>query len=107
MGACGVKEEEVEDDDTDLLYHSTLKLTKIYADSIKMATDSATASGAFSRFNAELDSLNFRVRPDTDLLLTEGENDTIYANLMTVRKIYDRKMKELGEIPRQEVETEE
>ena len=95
-GCGGGSDDESRPSDVKLLYHSIVRLAHVYADSIRMAPDSATAVGAFERFNARLDTINFSVAPDTDLQLTEGENDTIYLNLMAVRRIYDRKLSQLG-----------
>ena len=83
-------------DDAYLLYHKTNRLLRQYYDSISQAPDSATAIGAFEHLNSELDSLNFSVEADTDLKLTEGENDTTYRNIIAVRKLYDRKLVEFG-----------
>ena len=99
-GGRSEEEEGSRPDDARHLYESIMKLTKIYSDSIRMAPDSATVVGAFERFNARLDTINFSVAPDTDLLLTEGENDTLYNNLIALRQIYDRKLAELGMAPR-------
>lgn len=82
--------------DADRLFRETLRISRIYADSIRAASDSAAARSAFERFNAGIDSINFAVAPDTDLLLTEGENDTIYRNLMAVRRIYEDKLNALS-----------
>ena len=92
----GGSEEDAGVSDVDRLYYSVNKLIRTYADSLRTAPDSAAVVGAFERFNAQLDTLNFSVAPDTDLLLTEGQNDTIYLNLMGLRHIYDRRLKELG-----------
>lgn len=86
-GACTGKPVEEKPDDTDRLFHETLNLVKIYSDSIKGAPDS-TLNGIYLRFMTRLDSLNFAVEADTDLQLTEGENDTIYSKLMELDSIY-------------------
>lgn len=95
LGACSQAEEEDRHDDTDRLFHGINSLAVEYAAKIRQAPDSASATGAFEEFQAELDSLNFSVEADTDLLLTEGENDTIFNNLINVRKIYDNKLRNL------------
>lgn len=105
--ACGhtsTSDEEAERPvDALRLYSTTCRLVNIYADSIRNAPDSASAIVAFEHLQSELDSLNFSVEPDTDLLLTEGENDTIYMNLMAVRKIYDRRLEQLKRMSETEI----
>ena len=96
LASCGEHEEgEERPSDANRLFKTSCRLTSIYAEKIRLAQDSATAIGIFEEMQNELDSLNFSVPPDTDLQLTEGENDTIFMNLMAVRRIYDRKLREL------------
>lgn len=91
------REEQKNERGTDALrlYQSTMRLARIAADSIRNSADSASATEAFERLSNNLDSLNFSVEADTDLMLTEGENDTIFMQLMTVRKIYENKLRSL------------
>lgn len=98
LAGCGTTtgEEEERPADAIKLYKSTCRLIRMYADSIRNAPDSVTAIGAFEHLQSELDSLNFSVKVNTDLMLTEGENDTIHMNLVAVRTIYDNKLKALN-----------
>lgn len=95
LAACSNSEQAERPDDSDRLYKETLLLVKSYNDSISAANDSASAMRAFDAFNAKLDSVNFSVAPDTDLLLTEGENDTIYMNLMSIKNNFEKKLESL------------
>lgn len=83
-------------DDTDSLYRGSMALLDLYTDSIGHAPDSASAAGAFGRFQEKFDSLNFAVAPNTDLQLTEEENDTLYARLIRIREIFEEKLYNLG-----------
>lgn len=94
--ACGSKAGEEKPDDSDMLYKETLRLITLYTDSIGAATDSVGAEEAFAGFSAQIDSLNMAVEPNTDLLLTEGENDTIYRRITALRTLYDNKLAEFG-----------
>ena len=111
LAACtgGSEADEDEGRPTDALrlYRTTCRLAHIYADSIRNAPDSASATSAFEHLQTELDSLNFSVEADTDLLLTEGENDTVYMNLIAVRQIYDNRLRQLKKVHVPAVETEE
>lgn len=94
LASCsrGDNREDGDRGDAPRLYSKTLALAKQYADSLRAAPDSTAAIDIFRRFHSELDSLNFSVAPDTDLLLTEGENDTIYRRLQQLRALYDGRL---------------
>lgn len=94
LGSCGGKQEETSvPDDATLLYHNILTLISEYSDSISHTTDSLTTQEMLTRFNSKLDSLNFAVPSDTDLELSEGENDTIFQQIENLRRIYDSQLK--------------
>lgn len=97
LSACNgsVADQQEANDQSDRLYHASLSLIAAYTDSLRLASDSAAVNETFQRFQQELDSLNQSVPPDTDLLLTEGENDTIYMRLTTLREIYNSRLKSL------------
>lgn len=95
MWGCA-KEEKPANDDSDKLYRGCLAVSRQYADSIRLASDSAAAEEAFNRAGELLDSVNFSVAPDTDLLLTEEENDTLYANITLLRTLLKEKLHNLS-----------
>lgn len=97
LTACGGATEEQQDttDDSDRLYHASLSLIAAYTDSLRNAPDSTAVNEKFQRFQQELDSLNRAVVPDTDLLLTEGENDTLYMRITALVEIYNNRLKGL------------
>lgn len=94
--SCGGGEEENGQDYGRILYEGTIKLADIYTDSLRLAPDSAATEDAFRHFMAQLDTLNFRLPPETDLQLHEGENDTIFMRLIEMRRLYDKKLRELA-----------
>ena len=61
------------------MFESICKLTKEYIEKLKVAPDSADWADIGADFEEKLDKINFSYPPDTDLLLTEGQNDTIHA----------------------------
>lgn len=98
LTACGGKTEEEEDTGTEdalILYTSTLMLIRQYTDSISTAPDSLTLSQIYTRFNAKLDSVNFAVEPDTDLNLSEGQNDTLFIEMEKFRALYNQRLQHL------------
>lgn len=59
------------------LYGKTVETLKAYTDSVRRAPDSAAVLALRDRCRDRLDHLNFEFPADTDLDMTEGENDTI------------------------------
>lgn len=59
------------------LYYRSVSMIKLYTDSMMAARDSITVLGLSERLNNQLTVLNFDCPSDTDLEITEGENDTL------------------------------
>ena len=55
------------------------RLTKDYIGRLESAEDSVSWASACIEFEDKLNKISFSYPPDTDLLLTEGQNDTIYS----------------------------
>lgn len=66
------------------LFENIVSLTKRYSGMVSEAKDSAEWEKHCTAFEDSLDKINFKFPPDTDLLLSEGQNDTI----MTMMKAY-------------------
>ncbi len=64
------------------MFERICKLTKEYTEKVADSPDSASWAAICAEFEDKLDKVNFNFPPDTDLLLSEGQNDTIYT-LMT------------------------
>lgn len=67
-------------DDHDMAYHLFLKSVRmidVYIDSIIQAPDSSALQQIFSNFNTKITTLNYEFPSDTDLELTEEENDSL------------------------------
>lgn len=60
------------------MYERICSLTNEYTDKLKAAPDSADWADVCAEFEEKLDKISFSYPPDTDLLLTEGQNDTIH-----------------------------
>ncbi len=75
----GCKRENKEKDRTgaDEMFSRITTLTSNYISKLAAASDSAEWASLCHEFEDSLDKINFAYPPDTDLLLTEGQNDTI------------------------------
>ena len=90
--ACGSKMEVNENTYHDKLFKGTCKITASYIDSMKNAKDSTSLKGLLERYDLSITTLNFSVPADTDLNLTEGQNDTIATLVDSIRKVYELRM---------------
>ena len=94
--ACRYEEKnENTDVETEKLFDGTLRLIKIYSDSISLAADTTQVAELFRHFNHNLEKLNFDVVADTDLTLSEQQNDSLYSRLTELRSLFERRMREL------------
>lgn len=77
VGACGISSEDTPAKLARELYEKTLKLNATYTDSMRVAKDSATVLRLSKDYETALTNLNFEYPADTDLEMSEGENDTL------------------------------
>lgn len=64
------------------MFRRITSLTKNYTSRLSEVTDSASWAEICKEFEDSLDKINFSYLPDTDLLLTEGQNDTIHEAML-------------------------
>lgn len=62
------------------LYQQSERILSKYTDSVKSARDSSSLLGIMERLDLALTECEFTYPPETDLRMSEGENDTL-ANL--------------------------
>lgn len=97
MFSCGSKNEGTQEISyADRLYASSIKLAKLYRDSVARATDSASTEQLFSNFNMRHTELVFSFPADTELTLSETQNDTIFEQFVALRALYNRKLQDLA-----------
>lgn len=77
------------------LFDAVTTLTKSYTAKIAAAPDSADWAMLCEEFEDSLDKVNFSFPPDTDLMLTEGQNDTITSLLATYVRVRDERIHSL------------
>lgn len=64
------------------MFRRITALTRNYTSRLSEATDSASWAEVCKEFEDSLDKINFSYPPDTDLLMTEGQNDTIHEAML-------------------------
>lgn len=88
VSACGTERDESRRPEARSLFERSMKITGDYTDSLKGAADSAAVARICAEYEERMAKLNYEYAPDTDLLLTESENDTLY---LLVRKMLEMK----------------
>lgn len=76
-GGCGRRADNTARKNARDLYLKSSKLLRAYADSMEAAKDSATLLALEARLNDSMTRLNFEYPTETDLEISEGENDTL------------------------------
>lgn len=75
--SCGNSEGDARGKSARELYEKTIRLNARYTDSLRVAKDSATVERLSKSYEEALTRLNFEYPADTDLEMSEGENDTL------------------------------
>ncbi len=86
--SCAEKKTETLSPEARDLFRKSSDLIRSYTDSIGKAKDSVTWAAIDRRFEDRLTKLNYSYPPDTDLHLSQGENDTLFA--LTTRYVKAR-----------------
>jgi hypothetical protein len=88
MVSCGGTGDDSARRESRDLYKESVQLLKLYTDSFRVAHDSVAVERISAGLEDALTRLNFRVSPEADPGITEGENDTLTR--MNERFVYLR-----------------
>lgn len=75
------------------LFMKSMYLTEEYIDSLENAKDSASVSMMVEHFNLKITTVNYQFPPDTDLDLSEEENDSLIRMFKRMDSIVNKKLK--------------
>lgn len=95
VGGCSKETKKKDRSDADEMFKRIISLTSSYIAKIELAPDSAEWVELCRQFEDSLDRINFSYPPDTDILLTEGQNDTIQDLLKEFIVVRDKKINEI------------
>ncbi|MDE5976118.1 MAG: hypothetical protein K2M10_06605 [Muribaculaceae bacterium] len=90
--SCNTNDKKEVTDSSGLLFQKSVDLINLYVDSIRNAKDSLQFQTIVRNFNWKITTLNYDFPPDTDLLLSEEENDSLiklYKKLERVKMHQD------------------
>ncbi|MDE7160846.1 MAG: hypothetical protein K2O24_08410 [Muribaculaceae bacterium] len=86
--ACAEQQQDSLQPEARELFRESAAHIRAYTDSMSRAKDSVSWATLDRRFEERITRLNFKYPPDTDLHLSQGENDTLY--ILTLRYIKAR-----------------
>ena len=88
LGACAEKQTDTLSPEARALFRESAAHIRAYTDSMGKVNDTLSWVTIDRRFEERLAKINFKFPPDTDLRLSQGENDTLYS--LTVRYVNAR-----------------
>ena len=90
--ACG-REKGVDDrTQAEEMYARICELTRAYTEKLHTAPDTTDWAALCGEYEEKLDKISLSYPPDTDILLTEGQNDTIYSLMQDYSKARSRRV---------------
>lgn len=95
FSACSREKSTKDRSQADEMFARICRLTKEYTERLDAAPDSADWASMCSEFEEKLDKISFSYPPDTDLLLTEGQNDTIHSLIQDYVKVRESRIHEI------------
>lgn len=78
------------------LYENSVELLNKVRDSIDEAQDSTQVDSLYALMEKKMTEINFSVPPETDLKLSEQENDSIYKLLSGINNLRQKKLEEFS-----------
>ncbi|MDE6650686.1 MAG: hypothetical protein K2K45_12230 [Muribaculaceae bacterium] len=95
LAGCTSEKQMKDRSDADDMFRRISALVENYTDKVSAAGDSAAWVQACVEFEDSLDRISFSYPPDTDMLLTEGQNDTVFALMQEYIKARDTRIGEI------------
>lgn len=92
LGGCGSRTKVKDRSEARELFEAVTSLTESYTAKVAAASDSASWATLCEEYEDSLDKVNFSFSPDIDLLLTEGQNDTITMLMSAYVKVRDERI---------------
>ncbi len=92
---CSQEKKNKDRDEATDMFNRICKLTEDYTGKLKEAPDSSNWATLCSEYEDKLYKINFSYPPDTDLLLTEGQNDTIHSLMLDYIKARDERIQNI------------
>lgn len=92
---CTTEKKSMDRSEATDMFNRICSLTKEYTEKFSEVPDSSGWATICNEFEDKLDKISFSYPPDTDLLLTEGQNDTIHALMLDYIRMRDDRIHEI------------
>lgn len=103
----GCKRERIDqNDDASLLFDESAQVIIEYTDKIRAAQDSLSVDSLSEAFEKRIIDINFSFPGDTDLKLSEQDNDSLYSLLQTYLNVKKEVYRNLAISPVDSLESE-
>ena len=96
MNSCKQQEETTYGEYEEKLFTESASLIQEFIGEFREAVDSLEIDSLNEAFDKRIVEINFSVPPETDLKLTEQDNDSLFNLLKIMRKERDSRLKELA-----------
>lgn len=94
--SCGKKEKNEEEAPARSLFKESTQLISVTTKKIQQAKDSTAIDSLIDLFEKNLTDLNFKYPPETDMELTEQENDSIIKLVEKMQTVTKGRLKNLS-----------
>lgn len=95
FAGCNHKEDPSKDFESRDLFEKSVVLIKRTTANIEIAQDSIKVDSLLKLFEKQITDLNFSYPPETDLQLTEEDNDSLFGLLNNMQKIREQRLLDL------------
>ena len=97
LSVCGCRTETktVDRSGASEMYARMSRLTENYTKKLASVSDSASWANLCKEYEDSLDKISFSYPPDTDLLMTEGQNDSVHKLMEEYIRIREEKIEEI------------
>lgn len=102
--ACSSKKENIENPEARELFSQSSALVLESIRSIQEATDSVSVDSLSRLFEKKIVDINFSFPPNTDLHLTEQENDSLFKIMNEYKSVKETKLRDLQKIEKDSIQ---
>lgn len=89
---CRTESKKIDRSDASEMFARISHLTETYSKKLTSVSDSTSWANVCKEYEDSLDKINFSFPPDTDLLMTEGQNDSIHKLMEEYVRIREEKI---------------
>lgn len=89
--SCKNSDKKENSSEGSMLFQKSVAIYKTYTDSLVIVNDSSSFFRLLDEFDRKLTQLNYEFPPDTDLLMTEDESDSLIKLAKTYTSIREKR----------------